>query len=128
MYVWVYHYVDAGYILGIHLSHGYSLPLSGSAIHRVRDDRRKVSDNIVESQILTLKLELMADPRLFPYDIDCRIQDKTVELTGVVSLEEEKALAARLTQLVTQRFASSQALREANFQVVTVRAVVSISA
>lgn len=120
--------------------------------------QRKSSDNIVQSSILTLKLAFMADPRLFPYDIDCHIQEKTVELSGSVSLEEEKTLATllttqlmkgkgiinhievqpslsakmqvtldtRLTELVKQRFAHSQTLRDANFEVVTIRGVVSL--
>src|SRR5690606_28011249 len=116
-------------------------------------------DNIVQSQNLSLKLAFMEDPRLFPYDIDCRIQEKTVELKGEVSVEEEKTIVtaittnlikgkeiinhievrpslratiqakmdARLTELVKQRFAHSQTLREANFEIMTIRGVVSLS-
>lgn len=116
-------------------------------------------DNIVQSQNLSLKLAFMEDPRLFPYDIDCRIQEKTVELRGEVSVEEEKTIVtaittnlikgkeiinhievrpslraaiqakmdARLTELVKQRFAHSQTLREANFEIMTIRGVVSLS-
>jgi hyperosmotically inducible protein len=100
----------------------------------------------------------MADTRLFPYDIECHIQEKTIELKGVVSREEEKTLASlltanlltekdiinnievqpalsakiqgtsdsRLTDLVKQRFANSQTLRETNFEVVTLLGVVSL--
>ena len=116
-------------------------------------------DNIVQSQNLSLKLAFMDDPRLFPYDIDCQVQEKTVELKGEVSVEEEKAIAtvvtthlmngkeiinhievrpslraaiqakmdARLTELVKQRFADSQTLREADFEIMTIRGVVSLS-
>ncbi len=123
------------------------------------EEQRKASPNIIESQNLELKLVFMGDPRLFPYDIDCQIQEKTVKLTGAVPLEEEKALATvltthlikgkeivnlievrpslsatlqagidtSLTELVKQRFAKSQTLREANFEIVTIRGVVSLS-
>jgi hyperosmotically inducible protein len=116
------------------------------------------SGKILQSPNLTLKLAFMADTRLFPYDIECHIQEKTIELRGVVALEEEKALASlltenlmmgkdilnnievqpslsakiqvtsdtRLTDLVKQRFANSQTLRETNFEVVTLRGVVSL--
>ena len=123
------------------------------------NDGSKSSANVLQSENLKLKLGFMADPRLFPYDIDCRVEEKSVELTGVVSLEEEKNLAAvvtthlikekdiinhievrpaitatmqatrdaRLTEFIKQRFASSQTLREANFSIVTIRGVVSLS-
>lgn len=116
------------------------------------------SGKIVQSPNLTLKLAFMADTRLFPYDIECHIQEKTIELKGVVSREEEKTLASlltanlltekdiinnievqpalsakiqgtsdsRLTDLVKQRFANSQTLRETNFEVITLRGVVSL--
>lgn len=116
------------------------------------------SGKIVQSPNLTLKLAFMADTRLFPYDIECHIQEKTIELKGVVSREEEKTLASlltanlltekdiinnievqpalsakiqgtsdsRLTDLVKQRFANSQTLRETNFEVVTLLGVVSL--
>ena len=116
------------------------------------------SGKIVQSPNLTLKLAFMADTRLFPYHIECHIQEKTIELKGVVSQEEEKALASlitanlitekaiinnieiqpalsakiqdtsdsRVTDLVKQRFANSQTLRETNFEVVTLRGVVSL--
>lgn len=116
-------------------------------------------DNIVQSQNLSLKLAFMEDPRLFPYDLECQVQEKTVELRGEVSVEEEKTIVtavttnlfkgkkivnhievrpalraaiqakmdARLTELVKQRFAHSQTLREAGFEIMTIRGVVSLS-
>jgi hyperosmotically inducible periplasmic protein len=113
----------------------------------------------LQSLNLTLKLAFMADPRLFPYELECHVQEKSIELTGVVSREEEKTLATqltkilltgkeiqnniqvqpslsakiqttvdtRLTDLVKQRFAKSQTLRETNFEVSTLRGVVSLS-
>lgn len=123
------------------------------------DTSAKNSGNILQSSILTLKLAFMSDSRLFPYDLDCHVEEKTVELTGVVAIEEEKDLAAvitahlikekdivnhievrpsvsaamqatrdsRLTELIKQRFANSQTLREAKFAIVTIRGVVSLS-
>lgn len=123
------------------------------------NDGSKTSVNIYPSTNLKLKLAFMADPRLFPYDIDCRVEEKSVELTGMVSLEEEKNLAtgvttqlmkekevinhievrpslsatlqatrdSRLTEFIKQRFAKSQTLRDTNFEIVTIRGVVSLS-
>jgi hypothetical protein len=119
---------------------------------------KKTPANVIQSPNLTLKLGFLADPRLFPYDIECEIQEKSVELTGVVAFEEEKILAAlitadlikgkeilnhlevspalygtlqsksdaRLTGLVKQRFAKSQTLKDANFEVITIRGIVSL--
>jgi len=123
------------------------------------NDGSKTTVNILASANLKLKLAFMADPRLFPYDIDCRVEEKSVELTGMVSLEEEKNLAtgvtthlmkekeiinhievrpslsatmqatrdSRLTEFIKQRFAKSQTLRETDFEIVTIRGVVSLS-
>lgn len=123
-----------------------------------KDDTRKTSDRTIISPNLTVKLAFMADPRLFPYDIECQVREKSVELTGVVAFEEEKIYAAllaselmqekkilnhlevrpalygtnqaatdaRLTELVKQRFAKSQTLKEANFEVITIRGMVSL--
>jgi hyperosmotically inducible protein len=159
----------------IHLNSDVALlfsELNGSSILQVQNQasqpepkqetkeggERKTAAPIIQSPNLALKLAFMADPRLFPYDIECQIQEKTVELTGVVSFEEEKILAAlltaqlmkekdilnhlevrpalhgtmqaasdsRVTELVKQRFANSQTLRETNFEVVTLRGVVSL--
>lgn len=119
----------------------------------------ELSTNVVGSPSLTLKLAFMADPRLFPYDIECHVQEKSVELKGTVSREDEKAFAelltknlmegkkiishidvqpsfsanrqkvldSRLTDLVRERFSKSQTLREADFEIVTIRGVVSLS-
>lgn len=163
------------HLWAINVTHGYDRPISmpdGTPILRVQnhqtnpspnkessgEDQRKTSPNIIESQNLELKLAFMGDPRLFPYDIDCQIQDKTVKLTGAVTLEEEKTLATllashlikekeivnllevrpslsatlqagldtRLTELVKQRFATSQTLRDANFEIITIRGMVSL--
>jgi osmotically-inducible protein OsmY len=121
-------------------------------------DQTSADHHIVQSPNLALKLAFLSDPRLFPYDIECHIKEKTVELTGVVAFEEEKILAAlltaqlveekdilnhlevrpalhgtiqaasdaRVTELVKQRFAQSQTLKEANFEVITIRGIVSL--
>ncbi|MDT3779037.1 BON domain-containing protein [Nitrospira sp. MA-1] len=164
-----------GHIWAINVTHGYDVPISvpgGTHILRVQnhqtnpspkkefsgEDQRKTSANIIESRNLELKLVFMGDPRLFPFDIDCQIQEKTVKLTGSVTLEEEKTLATllashlikekeivnlievrpslsatlqagmdtRLTELVKQRFAKSQTLRDANFEIITIRGMVSL--
>lgn len=52
------------------------------------------------SLILTVKLALMGDPRLFRYEIEVEDDQQTVTLTGRVSTEEEKAAAAEVAQAV----------------------------
>ncbi len=48
--------------------------------------------------ILPIKLALMADPRLFPYDIHVEISGDVAELSGKVSNESEKAAATEIVQ------------------------------
>lgn len=52
------------------------------------------------SVILAVKLALMADPRLFPYEIEVDLKDQEAVLSGAVSSEEEKAAAAEIAQRV----------------------------
>jgi len=52
------------------------------------------------SVILAVKLALMADPRLFPYEIEVDLKDQEALLSGAVSSEEEKAAAAEIAQRV----------------------------
>lgn len=52
------------------------------------------------SVILAVKLALMADPRLFPYEIEVDLKDQEAVLSGAVSNEEEKAAAAEIAQRV----------------------------
>lgn len=54
----------------------------------------------VTSAILTVKLALMADPRLFPYDINVEMSGDTAVLSGKVSTEAEKAAAGEIAQSV----------------------------
>jgi hyperosmotically inducible protein len=50
-------------------------------------------DKTVKSMILTVKLALMADPRLFPYELDVEVKDQKAVLSGEVASEEEKTAA-----------------------------------
>jgi hypothetical protein len=52
------------------------------------------------SLILCVKLALMADARLFHYEIEVGDDQQTVTLTGRVSTEEEKAAATEVAQAV----------------------------
>lgn len=52
------------------------------------------------SLILSVKLALMGDSRLFRYEIEVEDDQQTVTLTGRVSAEEEKAAATEIAQAV----------------------------
>ncbi len=52
------------------------------------------------SLILSVKLALMGDSRLFRYEIEVEDDQQTVTLTGRVSAEEEKAAAMEIAQAV----------------------------
>jgi osmotically-inducible protein OsmY len=54
----------------------------------------------VSSLILTVKLALLGDPRLFPYEIEVESGSDEVTLTGKVSSEAEKAAAADIASTV----------------------------
>lgn len=54
----------------------------------------------VSSLILTVKLALLEDPRLFPYEIEVEAGSDEVTLTGKVSTETEKAAAAKIASTV----------------------------
>jgi hyperosmotically inducible protein len=54
----------------------------------------------VSSLILTVKLALLEDPRLFPYEIEVEVGSDEVTLTGKVSTEAEKAAAAQIASTV----------------------------
>lgn len=55
----------------------------------------------VASLILTVKLALMADPRLFQYEIEAGEDQQTITLSGRVSSEEEKTAASDVARTVT---------------------------
>lgn len=50
--------------------------------------------------IVAIKLALMADPRLFPYDINVDMHGETAQLSGKVGSESEKTAAAEVAQSV----------------------------
>ena len=54
----------------------------------------------VSSLILTIKLALMEDPRLFPYEIEVEVASDEVTLLGKVSTDTEKAAAAKIASMV----------------------------
>ncbi len=54
----------------------------------------------VSSLILTVKLALLGDPRLFPYEIEVEAGSDDVTLGGKVSTEAEKAAAAEIASMV----------------------------
>jgi osmotically-inducible protein OsmY len=54
----------------------------------------------VSSLILTIKLALLEDPRLFPYEIEVEAGSEEVTLSGKVSTETEKAAAAKIASTV----------------------------
>jgi len=54
----------------------------------------------VSSLILTVKLALLGDPRLFPYEIEVEVGSDEVTLMGKVSTEAEKAAATEIASMV----------------------------
>jgi hyperosmotically inducible protein len=54
----------------------------------------------VSSLILTVKLALLEDPRLFPYEIEVEAGSDEITLAGKVSTETEKAAAAKIASTV----------------------------
>jgi hyperosmotically inducible protein len=54
----------------------------------------------VSSLIITVKLALMADPRLFQYEIEAEEDKQTITLRGRVSSEEEKSAASEIARAV----------------------------
>ena len=54
----------------------------------------------VSSVILTVKLALREDPRLFPYEIEVEAGSDEVTLSGKVSTEAEKAAAAKIASTI----------------------------
>ncbi len=54
----------------------------------------------VSSLILTVKLALLEDPRLFPYEIEVEVGSDEVTLAGKVSTEAEKTAAAKIASTV----------------------------
>lgn len=66
----------------------------------VEKDKEGTGKGTVSSLILTIKLALMEDPRLFPYEIEVDGGSDEVTLLGKVSTETEKADAATIVSAV----------------------------
>ena len=63
-------------------------------------DKEGTGKKAVTSLILTVKLALLEDPRLFPYEIEVDAGSDEVTLFGKVSTETEKAAAAKIASTV----------------------------
>ncbi|MBL8044613.1 MAG: BON domain-containing protein [Nitrospira sp.] len=65
-------------------------------------DRQKAAEpeakKPVRSSMVTAKLALMADPRLFPYDIEVDAKDKDLVLLGKVGQESDKRVATDIVR------------------------------
>jgi len=74
-------------------------PLSGE---NVAGDRPKAAEpeakKPMKSSMVTAKLALMADPRLFPYDIEVDVKEKDLVLLGKVSQESDKKVATDIVR------------------------------
>jgi hyperosmotically inducible protein len=112
---------------------------------------------VVTSPILTAKLALMADPRVFPYDINVEMNGDTLILKGKVASDAQRQAAAEvvqslakvvknelevskeadrersqkqdetITHYVKDRFSKSKTLETANFGVKTEDGIVTLS-
>jgi hyperosmotically inducible periplasmic protein len=63
-------------------------------------EKETTGKKAVSSLILTIKLALMEDPRLFPYEIEVEAGSDEVTLSGKVSTESEKVAAAQIASTV----------------------------
>jgi hyperosmotically inducible protein len=72
-------------------------------------EKESTGRKAVSSLILTVKLALLEDPRLFPYEIEVEAGSDEVTLVGKVSSETEKAAAAKIASTVsTVKFVSNK--------------------
>ena len=72
-------------------------------------DKEGAGKKAVTSLILTVKLALLEDPRLFPYEIEVDAESDEVTLEGKVSTETEKAAAAKIASTVpTVKYVSNK--------------------
>lgn len=65
-----------------------------------KEKEKEAAKKPVVSLILTVKLTLLADSRLFHYEIEAGEDQQTITLTGRVSSEEEKAAASDIARTV----------------------------
>ncbi len=71
-----------------------------SGVEGTEKEKEGTGRKAVSSLILTVKLALLGDPRLFPYEIEVETGSDEVTLTGKVSSEAEKAVAADIASTV----------------------------
>jgi hypothetical protein len=64
-------------------------------------DKEPALRKTLGSLILSVKLVLMGDSRLFPYEIEVEDDQQTITISGRVSTEEEKAAASEVAQKVS---------------------------
>lgn len=65
-----------------------------------KEKGKEVQKKALGSLILTVKLALLADARLFPYEIDVGEDEQTITLGGRVSSDEEKNAATEVVRSV----------------------------
>lgn len=63
-------------------------------------EKEATGKKAVSSLILTVKLALLEDPRLFPYEIEVETGSDEVTLAGKVSNENEKSVAGKIASTV----------------------------
>lgn len=83
-------------------SEGKTAPESPPPADPAAGDKPKVAESEtkkpVRSPMVTAKLALMADPRLFPYDIEVDTKDKDLVLLGKVVSESDKRAATEIVR------------------------------
>ena len=71
-----------------------------SGVEGTEKEKEGTGRKAVSSLILTVKLALLGDPRLFPYEIEVEAGSDEVTLGGKVSTEAEKSAAAEIASMV----------------------------
>jgi len=71
-----------------------------SGVEGTEKEKEGTGRKAVSSLILTVKLALLGDPRLFPYEIEVETGSDEVTLVGKVSTETEKAAATEIASMV----------------------------
>jgi hyperosmotically inducible protein len=77
-----------------------SKPKKDNGEEGTEKEKEGAGKKAVSSLILTVKLALLEDPRLFPYEIEVEAGSDEVTLVGKVSTETEKAAAAKIASTV----------------------------
>lgn len=81
-----------------------SAPAPGTKVESLPDNETKEKDTATKktlgSLILSVKLALMGDARLFKYDIEVEDEQQVVTMAGRVSTEEERVAATDIAQAV----------------------------